>query len=168
MLGRSSKKWGGQQFFGKNPSHELQEYWPFSCDSIANNIGKPVFVKSLCRDCALHAWPLRVNKHISLIACLINFCFWLLGILSWLIYLFIYLFIYLVMKLYTVCINLHTHIYIYTHTTYIHTHVHVSVGQYMLQHRNLYSCLDGLFGHMFKKAMGVHISSYEDVFQSHT
>ena len=81
-------------------------------------------------------------------------------------YLFIYLFIYLVSYKVVYCMHKSTHTYI--HTTYIHTHVHVSVGQYMLQHRNLYSCLDGLFGHMFKKAMGVHISSYEDVFQSHT
>ena len=74
-------------------------------------------------------------------------------------YLFIYLSIYLFSYEVVYCMH---------KTTYIHTHVHVSVGQYMLQHRNLYSCLDGLFGHMFKKAMCVHISSYEDVFQSHT
>ena len=31
MLG--SEEWGGQQFFGKNPSHEPWEYWSFSCHS---------------------------------------------------------------------------------------------------------------------------------------
>ena len=53
------KSEAGNSSLGKNHSHELREYWPFSCHSIANAFGKTVFITCLCCDCALHAWPLE-------------------------------------------------------------------------------------------------------------